>query len=123
MADALGDILVERDGVAKAAAARMRRGGEEAIVRGMSAIDVRMRNAAEDGEVVAVFFEVLEIRRQRVIAPALLWEKLTRQQAEVVADAEHPPRFSAWRGAGGTLRYRGENGGHRLQHRQGKQDA
>ena len=48
------DVLVERDGVAKRAAARMRRGGEEADVRRVPAIDVRMRDAAEDGEVVAV---------------------------------------------------------------------
>ena len=50
MADAFGDELVERDGIAKTAAARVRRGSEEADVGGMAAIDVGMRDAAEHGE-------------------------------------------------------------------------
>ena len=33
-----------------------------------------------------------EVRRQRVIAAAVLREEMLRQQAEVVADAEHPAR-------------------------------
>ena len=54
VADPLGDVLVERDGVAEAAAARVRGGGEEAVVGGVAAVDVGVRDAAEDGEVVAV---------------------------------------------------------------------
>src|SRR4030095_9554743 len=38
--DAFRDELVERDRIAKAASARVRRGGEKAIVRGMATIDV-----------------------------------------------------------------------------------
>ena len=81
MPDALGDVLVERDGVAEAAAARMRRGGEEAVVRRMPAVHVRMRHAAEDGQVVAVRLQVLQIRRQRVAAAGLLGEEPVGQQA------------------------------------------
>ena len=88
VADAFGDVLVERDGVAEAAAARMRRGGEEAVVRRMPAVHVGMRHAAEHGEIVAMLLEQFEVGRQRVIAPALLREEMFRQQAEVVADAE-----------------------------------
>src|SRR5205814_1991662 len=63
--DALGDVLIQRDGVAKTAAARMRRSREEAIVRRMSAIDVGMGDAAEDREIVAVLLEQFEIWRER----------------------------------------------------------
>ena len=89
------DVLIERDGVAEAAAARMRRRGEEAVVRRVPAIDVRMRDAAEDGEVVAVLLEHFEIGRERVVAARSAFGKeLVRQQAEVVADAEHPARLA-----------------------------
>ena len=40
MADVLGGELIERDGVVEAAAARVRRAGEEADVGGMAAVDV-----------------------------------------------------------------------------------
>src|SRR5262249_23763794 len=46
-----------RDGVAKRAAARVRRGGEETDVGRVPAVDVRVRHAAEHGEVAAVRLE------------------------------------------------------------------
>ena len=41
----------------------MRRGGEEANVGRMSAIDVRMGDAGEDAEVLAMILQELEIGR------------------------------------------------------------
>ena len=78
VADVLGDVLVERDGVAEAAAAGMRRGGEEADVGGVAAVDVRVRDAAEDGEVVAVLLEVAEVGRERVAAARRRWGRSGR---------------------------------------------
>ena len=95
-ADALGDVLVERDGVAKRAAARVRRAGEEADVGRVAAIDVGMRHAAEDGEVFAMLLQQLQVRRGRVVAAGAGWQEVLAQQAEIVADGEHPSR----RGAG-----------------------
>src|SRR5439155_7688393 len=118
MPDALADVLVERDGVAEAAAARMRRGREEAIVRRMPAIHVGMRHAAEDGEIVAMLLEDLEIRRQWVITPVLLREEMFGQQTQVVADAEEPARLAAWRRISGNAFRRGGKGRrHGIQHR------
>ena len=68
--DPLGDVLVERNRVAERAAARMRRRGQEADVRRMAAIHVRVRHAAEHGEVVAVLLQGLQVGRGRVVAPA-----------------------------------------------------
>src|SRR5439155_3755369 len=100
MPDALADVLVERDGVAETGAARMWRGREKAVVRRMPAVHVRMPHAAEDGEIIAMLLEHFEVRRQRIIAPALLRKELFRQKTEIVADAKHPTRFSARRSPG-----------------------
>jgi hypothetical protein len=62
VADAFRDVLVEGDGVAETAAARVRGRREEAIVRRVAAIDIRVRDAAEDGEVVAVLLQEIEVR-------------------------------------------------------------
>ena len=56
-ADALGDELIERYGVAERTARRVRCRGEEADVGGMAAVDVRMRDPADHREVVAVRLE------------------------------------------------------------------
>src|SRR5438445_7709948 len=109
MPDALADVLVQRDGVAETAAARMRRGREEAVVRRMAAIHVGMRHAAEDREIVAMLLEDSQIRRQWVITPVLLREEMFGQQTKVVADAEEPARLATWcRISGNAFRRRGE---------------
>src|SRR5439155_10162984 len=66
--DALRDILIERDGVAKSTAARMRRRREEADVRRVTAIDIRMPDTAENREILPMFFQVLQVGRQRIAA-------------------------------------------------------
>ena len=71
VADPLGDVLVERDRVAEPAAAGVRRGGEEAVVGRVPAVDVGVRDAAEDGEVVAVLLEQLQVGRGLVVAAGL----------------------------------------------------
>src|SRR6266487_4479272 len=124
MPDALADVLVERDGVAEAAAARMRRGREEAVVCRMPPIHVGMRHTAENGEIVAMFLENFQIRRQWVIAPALLREELFGQQTKVVADAEEPARLAAGgRISGNTFRHGGKGRRHGIQHRQREQNT
>ena len=96
----------------------MRRGREEAIVRRMPAIHVGMRHAAEDGEIVAMLLEDLEIRRQWVITPVLLREEMFGQQTQVVADAEEPARLAAWRCiSGNAFRHGGKGRRHGIQHR------
>src|SRR5262249_50144395 len=99
MSNLLRGELIKRDGVAEAAATRMRRGGEEAVVRRMPAVHIRMRHAAENGEVIAVLGEHFEIRRERVIGAGRGGEKFLRQQAEVVANTEHPTRHSGLTGS------------------------
>jgi hypothetical protein len=125
MPDTLADILVERDGIAKIPAAGMRRGGKETIIRRVAAIHIRMGDPAEDGELVAVFFENFEVWGKRIIAPGLLRKKLVRKQAEIVADCEHAARLVA--GTGGesfsSSRYGGEGRTHRIQERQGESNA
>ena len=58
----LRDVLVERNGIAKHAAAGMRRTGQETDIRGMAAVDIGVRDAAEDGEIAAVFLRVAASR-------------------------------------------------------------
>lgn len=79
--DALRKLLVERNGVSEAGAARMRRAGEEAVVR-------RMPHATENGEVVARILQQFQVGRQRVAASAAGGQEMLRQRAEVVADAK-----------------------------------
>jgi hypothetical protein len=115
VADAFGDVLVEGDRIAKAAASGMRGGGEKAVVRGMPAIHIRVRDAAEDREIVSMFLELLQVRGEGVIASALFGKKLVRQQAEIVADREHPARLPARSGCGGILRDGGKGRVHGIQ--------
>ena len=121
-ADALGDVLVERNGVAERAARRVRRGGQEADVRRMPAVDVGMRDAAEHGEVVAVLLQHLEVGRSRVVAAGAGREEQVGSQAEVVADAEHPARPGIRRARRGSRRAR-ERRQHRVEERQRQRDA
>lgn len=111
-ADLLGDLLIERDGVAEGAAAGVRRGREKADVGGVAAIDVGMRDTAEDGEVLAVFLEVLQIGRGGVVAAGFFREEEVCQQAEIIADAEEAAGLF---GIGGWLRVGGTETRHRFQ--------
>jgi hypothetical protein len=49
--------LIKRDGVAEGAAAGMRSGGQETDIRGMTAIDIGVRHAAEHTEVIPMRLE------------------------------------------------------------------
>ncbi len=90
--EVFGYQLVERQRVAEGAAARMRGHGEEADVCRVTAVHTRMRHAAHDGEIGAVLLEQLQVRRERVVTAIIFGEERLRQQAEVVANAKHPPR-------------------------------
>ena len=52
--DALGNELIQRNGIAERTAGRMRRGCQKADVGGMAAIHVGMRDAADHREIAAV---------------------------------------------------------------------
>src|SRR5687768_5526940 len=97
MANALANVLVQGNGVAEAGAARMRRGGEEAIVRGMAAINIRVGDAAENREVAAMLVQQFEVGRQWILAAPGFREEMFRQQSEVIANAEHAARLAAGR--------------------------
>ncbi len=121
--DPLRDDLVEGDGVVKRTAAGMRRGGEEADVRRMAAVDRRMRHAAEDREVIAVGLEVLEIVRGDIGAALAGREELLREHAEVVADGEHAARNRSGRERRGSRGRPREAWQHRVEERQGERNA
>src|SRR5207245_437556 len=61
----------------------------------MPAIHIRMRDTAEHSEILPIFPQHFEVRRQRVVAPAVFREEMLRQQTKVVADSKHPARLSA----------------------------
>src|SRR5258705_12760738 len=88
MTNPLANILVERDCVAETGAAWIRRCGEKTIVRWMPAIHIRMRDTAEHSEIGPIFPQHFEIRRRRVVAPAVFREEMFRQQTKVVADSK-----------------------------------
>ena len=117
VADALGHELVEGDRVAETAAARMRSRGQEAVVGRVTAVDVRMGDAGEDAEVVAMRLEQFEIRRRLIVLPLARREEVVRDEAEVIADAQHAT------GLGARRRGRREGRGHGVEHRQGQQHA
>jgi hypothetical protein len=115
MADAFSDVLIERNRVAETSAARMRRGGEEAVIGGMAAIDIGMGNAAENGEIVAMLAEQFEVRRKLVIGAGIFREEMFREQAEIVTDAEHAARLAAGSLVGSPLNDGGKSGTHSIE--------
>ena len=122
-ADLLGDVLIERDGIAEGAAAGMGRGGQEADVGGMSAIHVGMRDAGEDAEIVAVLLEEFQVGRRDVVAACAGGKELIGEQSQVVADGEHAARCGAGReGRRRLLRLR-ERGRHGIEEGEGEGDA
>jgi hypothetical protein len=82
----------------------------------VAAIDVGMRDAGEDGEVVAMSLEILEAGREGVIAAFGLGEEVIGEEAEVVADGDHAAGFGSG-GFGGSL------GAHGVEPRESKGDA
>jgi hypothetical protein len=99
-------------------------GGEEAIVRRMSAVHVGMHYATEDREIVAMLLEQFQVGRELIPASAVLREEMFRQQSKIIADAEEAARLPARRHVGGhPFRDRGERRSHRVEHGQRKQDA
>src|SRR5262249_8227881 len=97
MADPFGDELVERDRVAEAAAGGMWRCRQKTNIRRVTAIDIRVPHAAEDGEVIAMLLQRFQVWRKRVIPATVLREELAGQHAQVVADGKHPPRCTRFR--------------------------
>ena len=92
MTDFRGDKLIDGNGVAKATTTGVGGAGQERHVRRVRTVHAGMRHAAEHGEVIPVRLQLVEVRRQLVVAPAVFREKPIRQKAKVVANGEHPPR-------------------------------
>src|SRR5262245_60828612 len=119
MSDAFGGELIERDRVAEAPTAGMRRGGQKTVVRRVAAVDVGMPDAAEDREVLAVRAQQFQIRRKLIATPLLVGrrEKLSWQHSEVVADGEEARR------RGVVLSGAREGGQHRIEPGEPQRDA
>ena len=62
MPNAFGDVLVEGDGITEAATTRVRGCREEAVISRVATIDIWVRDAAEDCEVLAVLLQKIEVR-------------------------------------------------------------
>src|SRR4051794_1056570 len=101
----------------------MRSGGQETVIRGMPAIDIRMRDAAEDREVPTMVLEHFKVRRERIVLSALLGKKIIGEQTEVVADSQYTARRAAWCGCCGFFRDGRKRRHHGIEQRQGKRNA
>src|ERR1044071_331091 len=89
----------------------MRRCRQKTDIGRMTAIDIRMRDSRQDGEVSAVILEDLEVARRSVVSPCVSREELSGQQTKIIADAEHTARLC------GNLGVRRERS-HRVEQRQ-----
>ena len=117
MADTFGHELIERDGVTETAATRMRSRGQEAIVRRVATIDVGVRDAGEDAEIISVRLQEIEVRRRLVVLTLAGRKEVVGYQAKVVANTQHAARLhrGGWRGREGRR--------HGVKHRQREQHA
>ena len=91
--------------------------GEEAIIGRVTAVDVGVRDAREDAEILAMSLQELEIWRGLVVLALAGREEVLGDEAEVITDSQHTSRL----GRGG--RGGGEGGCHRVEHRQGEEHA
>src|SRR5688572_4164793 len=58
----------------------------------MAAVDLRVREARDDGELAAVVFDDVEIRGEFVVGAVLLGEEVLGVETEIGVDAEHAAR-------------------------------
>ena len=79
----------------------MRCRGQEAFARVVSAVDFRVRHAAEDGHLIAEFFNGLQVTRGFPSATLPLRHVEGCVESEVIADAHHTARFAVGREARG----------------------
>ena len=80
-ADALCDVLVERDRVTEGARTGVWRAGDEANIGRMPTIDIRVRDATKDCEIVAVLLQQFQIGRRLIVLVIALREEIAGQQA------------------------------------------
>src|ERR1043166_4013356 len=100
MTNAFANILIEGNCVAEASAAGMGCCRQKAIIGRVPAVHIGMGNTGEHSEIIAKILQHLQIWRERIIAAALFWEELLRQQSEIVADTKHTTRLSTRSGVG-----------------------
>src|SRR5262245_56373087 len=70
----------------------MRRGSQKRCLGKMPSVDLRMRHSRENGEVLAMLLEKLQIGRQLIIAPGLRGKKVRSVEAERGADGQKSAR-------------------------------
>ena len=102
MADALGGVLVERDGVFKAGLAGMGGSGEVAFFGGVAAIDIGVHEPGDDGEFFAVGLERFEVGGDFVVAARFFREEERGVDAEGGADGEEAADVGFFFRGGGT---------------------
>jgi hypothetical protein len=101
----------------------MRRCGQETDVRGVPAVDVGMRHAAENAEVRAMLLEKTQVGGCDVVAPIAQGKELVAQKSQVVAHREHPARLGTWCERAFCLCRRNDSRQHRFQKRERECDA
>src|SRR4051812_39666204 len=86
----------------------------------MSTIDVRVGDAAENREIVAVFVKELQVGRKRVVATGGGGEKAVGQKAEIVANGKNAAGGSGRFGSAGGA---AEGRAHGIEKRQRQQHS
>src|ERR1051326_2428890 len=101
----------------------MRRRGEETDIGRMAAIHVGVGDAGEDGKILTVFLQYLEVGGRHIIAARASGEKLIAEQPEVVTNTEHAPGPGTRRKRRGSLRRLRKGRRHGIQERQRERNA
>ena len=115
MTDAFGNVLVEGDGITEAATAWVRGRRQETVICRVATVDIWVRDAAEDGKVLAMLLQEIEVRRGLVIGASALREKVIWHEAKVITDTQHAARLTARSGRGWRRRREGRR--HRVEQR------
>ena len=115
-AETLGSELIERDGIAEAAAGRMGGACEEGDVGRMASVDVGVGEPGADGEPVAERLEGSQVGGGGVVVADPLRKEALRQQSHRCLDGHQPQRRAGLGGLGPT-------GGKRLEPGKGNSHA
>ena len=115
MTDAFGNVLVEGDGITEAATAWVRGRRQKTVICRVATIDIWVRDAAEDGKVLAMLLQEIEVRRGLVIGASALREKVIWHEAKVITDTQHAAGLTTRRRRSGCGRGKGRR--HRVEQR------
>ena len=107
VADALGSVLVDGNGVAEAAASGMRRGRQEAVFGLMAAVDFRVGHPRENSQLIPVRGKDVEVGGGLVVTAPALGEEVVREDALIGFDRDEALRGYSWRRTSGGARRHG----------------